>query len=124
MMDIGGDLAVEAAKELVKAIVTEMVGLVKKIPALWRNSGKAQQEQVAGQLARSTSELVGSSRQGPESEHALMRHEGAWEALIRSLLAENPETRHELRELVALINRQSQGAGQSVSQRNAVYAVQ
>lgn len=127
MTDIGGDLAVEAAKELVKAIVTGMVGLAGKIPTLWRHSGKTQQEQVASQLARSSSELTELS--GSELERALIRHEGVWEALVRGLLAESPEARHELRELVALIAGQSRDAGQSVSQRNVardhatVYAV-
>lgn len=98
MTDIGGDLAVAAAKELVKAIVTGMVGLAGKIPALWRRSGKTQQEQVASQLARSSSELADLS--GAKLERALIRHEGAWEALVRGLLAERPEARHELRGLV------------------------
>lgn len=94
MDDLAGELAVAAAKELVKAIVSGLVQVTRKVPALWRHS-RPRQKAIQAELDRSVTELSDAD----EREQA--RQEGAWEGRLRDLLAERPELADEVRAITA-----------------------
>jgi hypothetical protein len=101
MTDLEATLAVEAAKELVRALVAGLVELAGKIPALWRHAGPGEDDRQAAELARSAAELASADR--AELEAARTRAEITWETHLRSLLASHPETRVELEGIVSEI---------------------
>lgn len=103
MTDLGATLAADAAQELVKAIVAGLVEVTKKLPALWRHSGRDRQAMIGAELERSAAEVTAARKANREGVQAW--HEGAWEGRFRDLLAEHPETADELREIVAQLRR-------------------
>lgn len=100
--DPGVALAVEAAKEVVKALVEGLVETVKKVPGLWRRSGERKRKLLATEIARSISELQAAEGNLPAVR---ARQEGIWEARLLDLLAEDPAAAAEVRDIVSEIRR-------------------
>lgn len=96
-------IEVEVAKEIVKALMGGLVDLVRKVPALFRRSGKVKEELVAAELDRSAAQLAAAGGDGLVREQ--VRQEAAWEVLLRGLLAEHPDAAPELRAIAAEIQR-------------------
>lgn len=111
MTDPLATLETEISKEIVKALVGGLVGLVKKVPALFRRSGKAKEELVAAEVERSEAQLAAAAAEGLERER--IRQEATWEVLLRELLTEHPDAAAELRSLAAEIRRSMPGPPES-----------
>jgi hypothetical protein len=97
----------EIAKEIVRALVDGLVGLVKKVPALFRRFGKAKEELVAAEVDRSEAQLADA---GEGLERERIRQEATWEVLLRELLTEYPDAAVELRAIAAEIRRSMSGS--------------
>lgn len=95
-MDVLDPIEVEAAKELVRLLSGGLTHVAKKVVALWRRSGDSKQTLMGEELERSVFELSDAS----EPERARERQELRWETHLRSLLAEDPEAKADLRELL------------------------
>jgi hypothetical protein len=103
MTDIGDALASDAAQQIVQALVAGMIEAVKRIPRLWRRSGPSKEEQIEAEIKRTVALL-----RDPENLPAVVsRQEGAWEARLRDLLDEYPETTTELRQILDEIRNQA-----------------
>src|SRR4051812_44181913 len=74
-----------------------LVELARKVPALFRRSGKAEENRAAAELDRSAARLAAAD--DPERER--IRQEAAWEVLLRGLLEEYPDAAPELRAVAA-----------------------
>src|SRR4051794_204485 len=98
MSDVIETLASEGGKELVKALAAGLVGLVKKVPALWRRSGRDAEERMATELERSAAELAAAGEAGLVV--AQVRAEAVWETRLRDLLATDPEAQPELERIL------------------------
>lgn len=97
MTDPMTSIEAEIAKEIVKALMGGLVGLVKKVPALFRRSGPAKEELVAAEVDRAEAQLATAT--GADLQREQIRQEAAWEVLLRGLLAEHPDAAGELRAL-------------------------
>jgi hypothetical protein len=102
-MDLGDTLASDAAQEIVKALIAELVEVTKKIPRLWHRGGAGKVEYIEAEMHRSTDALKAS---GPNIPAIQARQEGVWEGRLRELLAEDPGAQEELHAIVADIKRQ------------------
>lgn len=92
-------IEVEVAKEVVKALMSNLIDLVRKVPSLFRRSGK--EELVAAEVERSAAQLAATTGAGLEREQ--IRQEATWEVLLRGLLTEHPDAAPELRAIAAEI---------------------
>ncbi|WP_081913629.1 5'-methylthioadenosine/S-adenosylhomocysteine nucleosidase [Glycomyces sp. NRRL B-16210] len=90
-------LAVEGGNELVKALAAGLLASLKKIPKLWRRSGKGDEARISEKLHHSAAELAA----GDEATRDRVTED--WRTELRHLLEEHPEAQHELRKvLIAL----------------------
>ena len=98
MTDPVTDLAMAAAKELVKAIVAGLVDLVKKIPTLWRRAGSVKEASIAAEVERSARDLEAAD----EADQAQARNlqEALWRARFQDLLDEHPESASDIARLL------------------------
>jgi hypothetical protein len=94
-------IEVEIAKEVVKALMSNLIDLVRKVPSLFRRSGKGKEELVAAEVERSATQLAAAT--GADLEREQIRQEATWEVLLRGLLIEHPEAAPELRAIAAEI---------------------
>jgi hypothetical protein len=103
-VDIMANLANEGGKVLVGALATGLVGMAKKVPTLWRRAGKGAEELMVAEMERSAAELADPS----EDTHAAQsRVATAWEDRLSLLLAEYPDAKEELEDILAEIRRES-----------------
>jgi ABC-type nitrate/sulfonate/bicarbonate transport system substrate-binding protein len=110
--DVEATLAVEAAKELVKALVAGGVEVAQKVPALWRRlTGKQQQRRE--QVEASASELAAAGG----AELTVARQEAVWQERFTDLLAEHPDVADEVKALVAELRQVVQAVDGGVVQQ-------
>ncbi len=102
-MDLGDTLASDAAQEIVKALMAELIEIMKKIPRLWHRGGGAKEEFIEAEMYRSAAALKASGANLPVVQ---ARQEGVWEGRLRELLAEDPGAEAGLQAIVADIRRQ------------------
>lgn len=108
MTSFGDTLASDAAQEIVKALVAGMTEAAKKIPGLWRRSGRRKEELIEAEIQRTALAL-----QDPDNLPAVVsRQEGAWEGRLRDLLAEHPMVITELRDIVGELRGRRPNAAQ------------
>jgi hypothetical protein len=105
MTDLADQLAVEAAQQIVTALVSGLIDLAKKVPSLWGGGrgGKEKQDVIGAEVERSRAALLAA---GDDLPLARARQEGLWEGRLRDLLAEDPGAAAGLRDLLAEIRRQ------------------
>lgn len=99
MTDLPGTIEAEIAKELVKALLGGLIGLAKKVPAVFARLGKAKQDQRLAQIEATATELA--AVEGSERERLATRQEAVWEERFTDLVAEHPEAAADLRDLLA-----------------------
>ncbi len=92
-MDLTDDSVREFVTVLVQAAATGVVGLVRKVPALFKRQGAGRVEFVAAELERAEASLRAA---GGDGGREFVRQEATWEVLVRGLLAEHPEAAVEL----------------------------
>jgi hypothetical protein len=102
--DLIDTLAAEGGKDLVQALVTGLVHLAGKIPALWRHAGRGAEERMAKALESTSAEL---NAAGPNRERAMRDAQIAWKTRLEELLVNHPEVRPELEDLLRQLRRET-----------------
>lgn len=96
MTDLGDTLASDVAQEIVRALVAGLVEVAKKVPTMWRRSGRRKQDMIRVEIRESAGALQAA---GADLAAAQVRQAGVWEGRLRDLLAETPEAAEELQSL-------------------------
>lgn len=104
MADLVETLATEGGKDLVQALVAGLVHAAGKIPALWRHAGRDTEERMAKELERTVATL---SAPGANREQAVYVAQIEWKTWLRGLLADYPEVRPELEDLLSELRRET-----------------
>lgn len=92
-------LAVEGSNALVKTLAAGLIASLKKLPSLWRRSGRSDEKRIGEKLRRSAAELA------IDDETARTRIESDWRAELCMLLRDHPESAHDLRQLLGELQR-------------------
>ncbi|MFI8458084.1 hypothetical protein [Kitasatospora sp. NPDC085464] len=120
MTDVFEALAIEGGQQLVRALATGVVDLVRRAPALWRRSGRDAEQRIGAELERSSAEIAAEfaaeGEDGPGRVRA--RAEVVWETRLRDLLAAHPEALQDVEQFLAELRSQEQFQPQSQTIQN------
>ena len=98
MTNLGDTLVTEAAQQIVRALVSGLVEVVKRIPKLWQDAGDRKERFIRAEIERSSAALRDAGARLPIAQ---ARQEGIWEGHLRDLLIEYPAAAASLRGLLA-----------------------
>ncbi|WP_263170269.1 hypothetical protein [Streptomyces sp. SCSIO ZS0520] len=108
MADVMALLALEGAREFVRALSAGAAEWLLRIPELWRRSDEPTRERMAAELGRTATELEAAG----EDAAVRIRAEAIWETRLRDLLAAHPEARTEVEGIIEQIRREAPAAPQ------------